>query len=179
MMKLSRTLAVAALSATVFAGALTSANAAMPLPSISPAVQQPASPSVAGPSDQAQVTEVQYWRDRRGWGPGPGPRPGWGRPGWGPRPGYYGGYRGYRDYRPGYRHYNGYWFPLAAFGAGALIGGAIASEPRYVEPAPRYSGGINPQHYQWCSARYRSYDPGSNTFQPYNGPRQQCYSPYY
>ena len=38
---------------------------------------------------------------------------------------YYRGHRGYRYYRPGYREYNGYWFPLAAFATGALIGGAV------------------------------------------------------
>ena len=89
------------------------------------------------------------------------------------RHGWYGGHRGYRYARPGYRHHNGYWFPLAAFATGAIIGGAIATQP-----APR-AGGINPRHYQWCANRYRSYDSYSNTFQPYNGPRQRCYSPYY
>ncbi|MDH4441923.1 MAG: BA14K family protein [Rhizobium sp.] len=86
------------------------------------------------------------------------------------------GHRGYRERRAGYRYHNGYWYPLAAFAAGAIIGGAIASQPRAV--APR-AGNINPQHYQWCQNRYRSYDGSSNTFQPYNGPRQQCLSPYY
>ncbi len=89
------------------------------------------------------------------------------------RPGYYRGHRGYRHHRPGYRYHNGYWFPLAAFATGAIIGGAIATQP-----APRRAG-INPKHYQWCANRYRSYDSYSNTFQPYHGPRQRCYSPYY
>ncbi|MFN3719647.1 MAG: BA14K family protein [Rhizobium rhizophilum] len=88
---------------------------------------------------------------------------------------YYNGHRGYRDRRAGYRYHNGYWYPLAAFAAGAIIGGAIA-QPRPV--APR-AAGLNPRHYDWCQARYRSYDGRSNTFQPYNGPRQQCLSPYY
>ena len=64
---------------------------------------------------------------------------------------------------------------LAAFGA--IIGGAIA-QPRPAPVAPR-AAGLNPRHYDWCQARYRSYDSYSNTFQPYNGPRQQCLSPYY
>lgn len=89
------------------------------------------------------------------------------------RPSYYRGHRGYSHRRPGYRYHNGYWFPLAAFATGAIIGGAIATQP-----APR-AGGINPKHYQWCANRYRSYDSYSNTFQPYHGPRQRCYSPYY
>ncbi|MDQ2632323.1 MAG: BA14K family protein, partial [Pseudomonadota bacterium] len=33
-------------------------------------------------------------------------------------------------------------------------------------------------HVQWCYDRYRSYRASDNTFQPYNGPRRQCYSPY-
>ncbi|GES41494.1 hypothetical protein FBZ98_108201 [Rhizobium sp. ERR 922] len=54
-----------------------------------------------------------------------------GRPGWGPyrgkdRSGYYHGYRGYRDRRPGYRrHSDGLWYPAAAFALGAIIGGAL------------------------------------------------------
>ncbi|MCV3735467.1 BA14K family protein (plasmid) [Rhizobium sp. TRM96647] len=88
------------------------------------------------------------------------------------RNGYYNGHRGYRYARPGYRYHDGYWFPLAAFATGAIIGGAITA-PR----APAYSGGGS-AHTQWCYNRYRSYRAYDNTFQPYNGPRQQCYSPY-
>jgi hypothetical protein len=89
------------------------------------------------------------------------------------RRGYYRGHRGYRDYRRGYRRHNdGYWYPAAAFIAGAIIGGAIN------QPAPRpvYRGGN--AHVQWCYNRYRSYRASDNTFQPYNGPRQLCRSPY-
>ena len=94
-----------------------------------------------------------------------GPRPGW--HGNRHRPGHWNGHRGYRHYRHGYRrHSDGWWYPLAAFGAGAVIGGAL-SQPRSGNP-----------HVQWCYNRYRSYRASDNTFQPYNGPRQQCYSPY-
>ncbi|WP_082766226.1 BA14K family protein [Paramesorhizobium deserti] len=117
---------------------------------------------------------------RGGWGHGPS-RPGWGhgpsRPGWGHhgryRPGYWGGHRGYRHYRHGYRrHRDGWWYPLAAFGAGAIIGGAITNQPTRVAP------GYSSAHVQWCANRYRSYRAYDNTYQPYNGPRRQCYSPY-
>jgi len=81
--------------------------------------------------------------------------------------GYYNGRRGYREYRRGYREYNGFWFPAAAFIAGALVTGAINN-------APSGSG----SHVSWCYDRYRSYRASDNTFQPYNGARQQCYSPY-
>ncbi len=92
---------------------------------------------------------------------------------------YYNGHRGYR-HRPSrrYQRYNGFWFPLAAFGLGA----AIASQPRYVRPAPRYyyhrRNYLPAAHYRWCYNRYRSYRDYDNTFQPYHGPRRQCYSPY-
>ena len=80
---------------------------------------------------------------------------------------YYNGYRGYRDSRPGYRRYNDWWLPADAFVAGALVTGAINSASR--------SGD---SHVSWCYDRYRSYRASDNTYQPLNGPRRQCYSPY-
>lgn len=89
------------------------------------------------------------------------------------RSAYYNGYRGYRDRRAGYVYRDGWWFPAAAFALGAIVGGAAANDgPRY---APRARGSA---HVDWCYDRYRSYRASDNTFQPYNGPRQQCYSPY-
>lgn len=82
---------------------------------------------------------------------------------------WYNGHRGYRYKRSGYRYYNGWWFPAGAFIAGAVIGGAIAN-------SNNYSGGN--AHVAWCYDRYRSYRASDNTFQPYEGPRRQCYSPY-
>jgi hypothetical protein len=122
------------------------------------------------------------YRPRPGWDGGYRPRPGWHggyrpRPGWdgGYRYGYYNGHRGYRYERYGYRRHNdGWWYPLAAFGTGVIIGGAIAAPP-----ARRYETGVNPRHADWCYARYRSYRAWDNSFQPYGGPRQQCYSPYF
>ena len=89
------------------------------------------------------------------------------------RPGHWNGHDGRRDYRKGYRRSNdGWWYPLAAFGAGAVLGGALTAPS--VQAAPAYGN----SHTNWCANRYRSYRPYDNTFQPYNGPRQQCYSPY-
>jgi hypothetical protein len=88
--------------------------------------------------------------------------------------GFYRGHRGYRYRRPGYRYHDGYWFPPAAFIAGAIIGGAIASQ----EPPIRYRPRGGNAHVDWCFARYRSYRAYDNTFQPYHGPRRQCHSPY-
>nr|WP_246788318.1 BA14K family protein [Agrobacterium sp. AGB01] len=84
------------------------------------------------------------------------------------RYGWYNGHRGYRDRRPGYRQHNGYWFPLAAFAAGAVIGGAT----RQAEPSYGNS------HTSWCANRWRSYRAYDNTYQPNSGPRRQCVSPY-
>lgn len=121
------------------------------------------------------LNDVQYRRDD--WR---GPPPGYRRPpppprGWraGPPPrrdGYYNGHRGYRDRRPGYRQHNGLWFPLAAFATGAIIGGAINNN----QAAPAYGG----SHHEWCANRWRSYRASDNSYQPNNGPRRECVSPY-
>jgi hypothetical protein len=87
---------------------------------------------------------------------------------------YLNGQRGYRERRRGYREFNGFWFPAAAFLGGLIIGGALDDGPRYVRPGYRQTN----SHVSWCYDRYRSYDARSNTYQPYNGPRRQCYSPY-
>ncbi len=122
----------------------------------------------AAPSDVIQVRDG--WRRNRGGH-------------WDGNYGWYNGHRGYRRYQPGFRSYNGFWFPGAAFIAGAVIGNALAdSDPYYDEPyygeryyRRDYSGG---SHVDWCYNRYRSYRSWDNSFQPYHGPRQQCYSPY-
>ena len=87
--------------------------------------------------------------------------------------GYYNGHRGHRNKRPGYRRHNGFWFPPAAFSFGIII-----DQPRRGRSNVR-PGYTNPQHVNWCDRKYRSYDRRSNTFQPYNGPRRECRSPYY
>ncbi len=91
------------------------------------------------------------------------------------RGGYWRGHRGYRSARPGYRYRNGFWFPPAAFAAGAILGGALAGSSGPAYAAPR---GLGPEHYEWCDDRYKSYRASDNTFQPYEGPRQECNSPY-
>lgn len=92
--------------------------------------------------------------------------------------------RHYRDDRRYYRHHGRYYRHrdrsnagaiIGGLAAGAIIGGALA-QPRYAPPPRRYVGSSS--HTSWCYNRYRSYRAYDNTFQPYNGPRQQCYSPY-
>lgn len=82
---------------------------------------------------------------------------------------YYNGYRGVVVARPGYRYFNGYWFPGAAFAAGVAVGHAASRPAPYRYPAA---------HIRWCAAHYRSYRVADNSFQPYHGPRQPCWSPY-
>ncbi|WP_414474247.1 BA14K family protein [Microvirga sp. M2] len=97
------------------------------------------------------------------------------RGGWG----YYNGHRGYRAYHPGYRQYNGWWFPPAAFLAGAIIGGAVASQPPVVVAPPAYAPvRLSAAHVNWCTNRWKSYRVSDNSFQPLSGPRQVCVSPY-
>ena len=142
---------------------------------LSTAAPVAAAPVVPKPVAE-KLTDVQTIQDRR-----------WQRRGWEGRRGfyrhrgqaYYNGHRGYRDYRRGYRRHGDFWFPAGAFIAGALIGGALTAPGPYYDAPPRrvYRGGGS-AHVQWCYDRYRSYRASDNTFQPYGGPRRQCYSPY-
>lgn len=81
---------------------------------------------------------------------------------------YYNGHRGYSHQRRGYRQHNGFWFPAAAFLAGAVIGREIIND----------NNGGGRSHVGWCYDRYRSYRASDNTFQPNYGPRRQCNSPF-
>lgn len=145
----------------------TSLSLAIGITDIVPSIAAPMVPmnQIAKPDSHPDFQTVQYdrrWHNDRRWNKRP--RHHSGRY----RPGHWQGYTGYRHHRHGYRrHSDGFWYPLAAFGLGAAIGGALANQPR--------SGDA---HVQWCYDRYRSYRASDNTFQPYNGPRQQCRSPY-
>ena len=135
----------------------------------------PVAPAVSAPEANVVPVQAEGW-ERHVWGPRARVRqdnvaPRLQRRG---NYGYYNGHRGYRYQRPGYRYHNGFWFPAGAFIAGAIIGNAINnSQPVYRERRDYGSAHVN-----WCYNRYRSYREWDNTFQPYNGPRQQCYSPY-
>jgi len=66
--------------------------------------------------------------------------------------------------------------PLGYWGGGYYGG----YDPYYAAPIyrPRVYRRVGSAHVEWCYDRYRSYRAWDNTFQPYHGPRQQCYSPY-
>ena len=65
--------------------------------------------------------------------------------------------------------------------AGAIIGGAIiANERARAEERRRDRRARRGElHIDWCFDRYRSYRVRDNTYQPFNGRRRQCISPYY
>ena len=141
---------------TITAAAL---SAIVALTSVGPAGAMPIPFKAA--SGYTAAEKVQYYDRRRHWD----------------RRGYYNGHRGYRHHRPGYRrHSDGWWYPLAAFGLGAAIIGGMAAQQA---PRPPVGVAMPVSHVRWCQGRYRSYDAYTNTFQPYNGPRRICVSPYY
>lgn len=99
------------------------------------------------------------------------------------------------------RHDRGDAVALGALGLGAglIIGGALASQPRYrervyvepeyYEPEPEYRvirrprrvvetyGTLepwSPSWYRWCSDRYRSFNPDTGTFRGYDGRDYFC-----
>ncbi|KQQ80584.1 BA14K family protein [Aureimonas sp. Leaf324] len=129
-----------------------------------------------------------YYRYGPHYGPGGFRGAGWGGQRYYGGRGYYGGprYYGGRGYgygHRGYRRHGGGGAAVAGAIVGLGVGAAIASaaQPRYVERAPRYYAApayrAEPwtrEWYRYCAQRYRSFDPRSGTFQPYNGPRQLC-----
>ncbi|MBN9052971.1 BA14K family protein [Shinella sp. PSBB067] len=104
------------------------------------------------------------------------------------------GYWGPRPY-PRHHHRNNDALVGGAIGlaTGMIIGGAIASQPRYEErrvyvepdyypeperrviyrPAPSYEPWTQ-SWYRYCSQRYRSFDPNSGTFVGYDGREHFC-----
>ncbi|NMG41335.1 BA14K family protein [Chelativorans sp. ZYF759] len=83
-------------------------------------------------------------------------------------------WRGSRQYHHR-RHYSpgpGFYFQ---FGTPRHYG----PPPRHYAPPPRHAYRLPVAHVRWCQNRYRSYRVSDNSFQPYNGPRRQCRSPYY
>lgn len=159
MFNIGKTLTAGAMSAIIFATSIAPAGAVV-------------LPSVSVPEVASSVEQVQYRRDHRD-------RRHYGRHHrrhydryHDDRRGHYRGHRGSRDYRHGYRRHNdGWWYPLAAFGAGAIIGGAINNPPHRGQV-------VTSRHIQWCSDRYRTYRASDNTYVPRVGVRAYCNSPY-
>lgn len=119
------------------------------------------------------INEVRDWGGRRNWEG----RRNWRSSDWRPR----------RYYRP--RHYYRDPGVFLGFGLGLpayryIYPGYSYAQPsyryvpRYVQPPRHNRVQMSRAHVDWCYSRYRSYRAYDNTFQPYNGPRRQCYSPY-
>jgi hypothetical protein len=70
------------------------------------------------------------------------------------------------------RGWNGnYWIgPAIGFGAGVLLGSALAA-PRYYYPPARYYGPA------YCAQKYRSYNPYTKTYTGYDGRQHYCRIP--
>jgi|APTNR8051073442_1049403.scaffolds.fasta_scaffold41886_2 hypothetical protein len=128
----------------------------------------PVVPRIKTEAANPNLTQVEYRGDKFRWRGG--------------NP-YWRGHRGYKHRRSGFSNHNGWWFPAGAFIAGAIISGALSQpryyeEPRVIYQPRRVIRRASGAHVNWCYNRYRSYREWDNSFQPYHGPRQQCYSPY-
>ena len=77
-----------------------------------------------------------------------------------------------RHYRHRHHRRNNRGNVAAGIIGGIIIGGIIAN-------SARRSAERDELHLDWCYDRYRSYRARDNTYQPYEGPRRQCRSPYY
>jgi hypothetical protein len=90
---------------------------------------------------------------------------------------YYNGYRGYRQFRHGYRKHKGYWFPVAAFALKVIIENE-RQRSNYRHVAKPKIIHHNSQHVAWCQGRYKTYRVADNTYIPKVGYRAHCRSPY-
>lgn len=82
-------------------------------------------------------------------------------------------YNSYDPYSDTYRAYSGQVRPCDSPYAPAGVAGTAGDEgPRIAETVS------NGRHVAWCFDHYRSYDPDTDTFQPYDGPRKRCDSPF-
>lgn len=127
----------------------------MALGSATPSAAQIASPGSALLTQQGQslATPVQ-----------------WRRGGWRGR----GNYGRRYSYRRGGGRGAAVGAGIAGLAAGAIIGGAIASQA-----APTYGYGSAPVYagndaVEYCLSRFKSYDPGSGTYLGYDGLRHPC-----
>jgi hypothetical protein len=76
-------------------------------------------------------------------------------------------------YRRGWGYGAGAGAALGGLAAGALIGGAIASQGA-AQPLPQTQ---DPDFIAYCSRKYRSFDPVDGTFMARDGRRYMCQYP--
>lgn len=84
-------------------------------------------------------------------------------------------YRSYRTEDNSYVAYSGaLWECVSPYVDDVIASSENARAPG-VQMAGDFAGYLSPQHIQSCFARYRSYRPDDNSYQPYGGgPRRQC-----
>jgi len=75
----------------------------------------------------------------------------------------------YRSFDPATNSYRSYSGEIRACSSPHQLDVAAADE----SASPQ----VNPQAAAWCAARYRSYRPEDNTYQPWGGPRRNCDAP--
>lgn len=82
--------------------------------------------------------------------------------------------------RPGFRHYYGGHYYSSPWWSGPSIGFGITIPGVALGLGGGYGGGYggSSAHVQWCLNRYRTYDPGTDTYIPRVGERAYCNSPY-
>nr|WP_309486026.1 BA14K family protein [Bartonella harrusi] len=85
------------------------------------------------------------------------------------------GFKGYHNYRRGYRKYkDNWWYPEAAF----VTLPHLNTKPPLLK-ALSETKKLPQQHIESCRARYRSYNKNDNSYQPFYGPRKQCLSRFF
>ncbi|MTH97976.1 BA14K family protein [Roseibium sp. RKSG952] len=69
------------------------------------------------------------------------------------------------------------------YGYGSGYGSGYGKQYGYQTSAPQrpfanVKDHVWKNHVSWCADRFSTYNSHDNTYQPYSGPRQQCWSPY-
>ncbi|VEJ44576.1 BA14K family protein [Bartonella vinsonii] len=82
------------------------------------------------------------------------------------------GFKGYHNYRRGYRKYrDNWWYPEAAF----VVLPHLNTKHTLLKGISDAKK-LPQEHIESCRARYRSYNKNDNSYQPFYGPRKQCLS---
>ncbi|WP_019220980.1 BA14K family protein [Bartonella senegalensis] len=98
------------------------------------------------------------------------------------------GFKGYRHYRRGYRKYSDdWWYPEMAFVAFPnqnakhvpLKARSTSHRMLLISSLEEKEPWMLKQHLDSCHARYRSYNESDNSYQPFYGPRKQCFSRFF
>ena len=158
---------LAGLSASSLAGPIAKPVLPVPVNAVAPEIV-PVRDSWAGGNDRRMYSDWR-WRNRHGarqWRHG---NDRWRR-------------RHHRRHRHYRRHYNdsaiffGLGLGLPAYN---YYRGPSYYEPGYYPPRRYYrTQRLSNAHVRWCYDRYVSYRAWDNSYQPYNGQRRQCWSPY-